>query len=117
MRSIIDHEKHGRLVLIADGESLTQRQLESFMRAYREFKANEQSFGEYYGAVLRAAVKAGWVVEPSLTVEAVDGLSAKYTEWLAREADKVYAAATTPDPKPLSLSLSSPKANSTADTV
>ena len=46
-----------------DFESITQGQLESFFKAFRELGGNDEGIGlvEYAGAMVRAAVKVGWL--------------------------------------------------------
>lgn len=46
-----------------DFDNVTQRQLEDYFKAYRELGGKEEGIGivEYAGAMVRAAVKVGWL--------------------------------------------------------
>jgi hypothetical protein len=83
------HEKLGKLVI----KELTQGDLEQFGMAMREQDPTTKIEGN--GAVLRAALKTGLVLEPKLAAEAVDGMRPYAVEWYARRLDEAYAEATT----------------------
>ena len=46
-----------------DFDNVTQRQLESYFKAFRELGGRDEGIGlvEYAGAMARAAVKVGWL--------------------------------------------------------
>lgn len=87
------------MTLIVTADTLTQRQVEAFGRAYMEHKGERArlSAAEERGCTVRAAVSAGWLQD--LTLEAVADLPPRAVAGLAREIDAVYAAAMAPDPK------------------
>lgn len=48
---------------VIEFDKITQGQLEAYMRAFRELGGNDEKVGliEYAGAMVRAAVKVGWL--------------------------------------------------------
>ncbi len=85
--------------LIVTADTLTQRQVEAFGRAYVDHKGERArlSTAEERGCTVRAAATAGWL--EGLAAGAVDELPPRVVTDLAKEIDAVYAAALTPDPK------------------
>lgn len=87
------------ITLSVTGDTLTQRQVEAFGRAYLEHKGERArlSTAEERGCTVRAAISAGWV--QGLELAAVADLHPREVLRLALEIDAAYAAAMTPDPK------------------
>lgn len=92
----VDHEfTHGalKLVLKYGAGDLRQRDIEKFMAAIRRSDLGE-SPPEHAGKVLRAAIQAGWVIEPALKVEKdhddVADLPPAHAFWYAAQIDAVY---------------------------
>jgi len=48
---------------LIDFDAISQKQLEDYFKAFRELGGNEDEIGlvEYAGAMVRAAVKVGWL--------------------------------------------------------
>lgn len=94
-----EHKKTGWVAEFAD---ITQGQLEEYFRLHRELKPEKASSTESFGAIVRAAVQAGWFgdhqgADPlGMPVEA---LAPNYVKWLAGRIDEVYAEATTIPPE------------------
>jgi len=90
-----EHARLGKLELVAEADTMTQECVEHFMDEYRaldgKFDAN--------GKLVRAAVAAGWIVQPALTVAEVGKRTSQWVTWAGRLVDQLYAEATTPDPK------------------
>lgn len=93
-----NHPKFGTVRLARNAEELRQRDVEAFMRAFRDLP-DDKSDPEYAGRVVRAAVTAQWIEQPVLTVEIVDDLPPAQVTWLARQINTVYAEAMRVDPK------------------
>lgn len=97
-----EHKKTGWVAEFAD---ITQGQLEEYFRLYRELKPEKASGTENCGAVVRAAVQAGWfdLNGPQsglpLPHNPVDQMSPAFVRWLAGRIDEVYAEATTIPPE------------------
>lgn len=83
-----------RLVLRFSVDELRQRDVEKFMGAVRLSPLGDSPI-EYNGKVVRAAVDAGWVVEPKLKAEDVADMLPWQAAWFARQIDKLYIAAVT----------------------
>lgn len=92
------------ITLIVTADTLTQRHLEAFARAYRAAIPEKSTRIEERGVTVRAAAAGGWFGD-ALTVDGVDDLPAREVRRLADAVNEVYAGATTPDPKASSLPL------------
>ena len=78
---------------------LRQRDLEKFEELYNGKYEPAQKFGAVSpaGAIVRAAVEAGWAT--GVTLEAVDGMKAKEVRALSVEISELYVQAVELDPK------------------
>lgn len=92
------HKKTGWKVVVKE---LTQKQLEDYMAAWRRLRPAVASTPEDDGAVLRAALSSGILIEtnPPLKPEDVDGLSPGLVRWMADRIDQVYEEATSVPPE------------------
>src|SRR4051812_14450198 len=90
-----EHPKHGRLELVADADTLTQGQLERFMDEYQKLEGKFTP----YGKIVRAALSAGWVLDPAIKAEDVPTKTSKWTSWAGKLLDDLYTEATQADPK------------------
>ena len=99
MTYIVKHDKYGDYIFTVDGESLTQAQLEAYMKCYRTLLpiGELRSKAEESGLTLRAAFTAGWI-EGHMADE-VSAMRPKVVRWLAEQIDAIYSVAVTPDPK------------------
>lgn len=86
-----EHEKHGKFEL-AD---LKQRHLEAFLMAMKDVD-KDLPLQVYHGKVLKAALDAGWIVEPK--VEDVGDLKPAKVRWMAEQLISAYSEAVTVDP-------------------
>lgn len=84
--------------LIVTADTLTQRHLEAFARAYRAALPEKSTRVEERGATVRAAAAGGWFGD-ALTADGVSDLPAREVRRLSDAVNEVYAGATTPDPK------------------
>jgi len=84
--------------LVFTRDTLRQRDLEAFSRAYRAALPENPGRIEERGATVRAAAAAGWFGE-ALTAAAVDDLPPRIVDALAAAVNTLYEEATTPDPK------------------
>lgn len=80
------------LVLRFAVDELRQRDVERFMAAFNRTRSGD-STPEYNGRVLRAALEAGWVEQPTLTPQAVDDLLPSHVAWFAKQIDALYQQA------------------------
>ncbi len=83
---------HAKIGLL-EVKELTQRDVEAFGKSYREL--DRASMTEQNGAVVRAAVKAGIILSPHLSVEDVDNLKPYVVNWYALNINAAYEEATT----------------------
>ena len=76
---------------------LKQRQMELFVSKL----GDERSMNAvvYHGAVVRAAVLAGWIAEPAWAVEDVDELEPLCVAWVAEQVGLAWKRVMEPDPK------------------
>jgi hypothetical protein len=96
MAYIREHKTLGSLVLKGGPDDLTQGDIEKFSAAYRD----HGDVIEPNGRLVRAAIAAGWILEPAgLTVAGVPNMAPRLVKWWGREIDALYGAATSPDPK------------------
>jgi hypothetical protein len=106
-----EHGKVGKLVI----KEITQRMSEGFAQEMRKLQATggaEASRTEYHGAVVRAAIAAGWIqvfapqggsplrafeaqAASVMTVEEVDGMAPWKVKWMAEKINEAYVEATT----------------------
>lgn len=94
----LTHPRHGTFNVVADGDGLTQGQLEKFLSTYRELsKGQTRSASEENGLNVRTAINAGWLL--NMSVDEVDKLSPRVVRWLSEQIDEIFKIATTPDPK------------------
>lgn len=78
-------------------DDLRQRHLEEWEKHFHELRGDDKGVSRYYGAVVRAALAAGWFTdapEPS----AVDEMKPAEVRKLAKRVDDAYVGATTLDP-------------------
>lgn len=80
---------------VIDFESITQAQLETYFRHFRELGGKDEGIGlvEWAGAMVRAAVKSGW-----LELD-VDNTNPKDIQAIQREIQKYVASVLEFDPK------------------
>ena len=80
---------------VIDFESITQGQLEIYFRFFRELGGKDEGIGlvEWAGAMVRAAVKSGW-----LELD-VDNTNPKDIQAIQREIQKYVASVLEFDPK------------------
>jgi hypothetical protein len=96
---------HAGLGVALTVRPFTQRMLERFAAAYQKFRGAGATRDEQRGAMLRAALESGWiVVEPPLTVEAVDEAGPRLVRWLvegrgSQSLTALYLEATTIPPE------------------
>jgi len=78
-----------------DFDGITQGQLESYMRAFREIGGDDSKIGliEYAGDMVRAAVKVGW-----LSMD-VDSANPKLIQAIHREIQNYVKQVLEPDEK------------------
>ena len=86
-----EHAKAGKLVV----REITQKMSERYSQEYRKLVSGPISKVEDYGATVKAAVLAGWIQEPGMTVEEVDGLTPWRVRWMAEGVNAAYVEATT----------------------
>ena len=80
--------------LISD---LRQRHLEAWEKSFNELRGDDKGASRYYGAVVRAAINAGWFRDP-VPVDDVDEMTPRQVRAYARAVDTAYTEATTLDP-------------------
>lgn len=99
MTYTVKHEKYGEFVFTVDGETLTQAQLESYMKVYRSSApvGEFRSRAEESGLTVRAAFSAGWI--EGHAADEVGAMRPKLVRWLAEQIDGIYTVATQSDPK------------------
>ena len=80
---------------VIDFERITQGQLETYFRHFRELGGKDEGIGlvEWAGAMVRAAVKSGW-----LELD-VDNTNPKDIQAIQREIQKYVASVLEFDPK------------------
>lgn len=93
MGRVYEHKKAGWKVAFAE---VTQGMLEEYFRQYREGRGERVSASEDYGAVVRAAVAAGWI---SLDTQDVGTLNPAYVRWLADKVNALFIEVTTIPPE------------------
>lgn len=95
----VKHEKHGEFIFTVDGDSLTQAQLEAYMKTYRTLApmGDLRSKAEESGLTVRAAFTVGWI--EGHAADEVNAMRPKAVRWLAEQIDAIYSIATQPDPK------------------
>jgi len=95
----VKHDKYGEFIFTVDGESLTQAQLEAYMKTYRTLApmSEMRSKAEESGLTVRAAFTVGWI--EGHTADEVSAMRPKVVRWLAEQIDAIYSVATQPDPK------------------
>ena len=81
-----------RFVLVKSASELVQRDMDRFFAAYARFPQGN-TVPEDNGKTLRAAVEAGWIAEPQLSVGDVDNLKPGHVRWYARCIDQVITKA------------------------
>lgn len=84
--------------LIYNEETLLQKHLEEWTKAFREFSHPEAGAVEYRGALVRASIAAGWL-EGSDDPNDVDQMKPRDVRALAAEIDALYTAVVSIDPK------------------
>lgn len=82
--------------VIYEFADLTQKQVEQWSAALKG--AHEKTVPEYRGDVVRAAIRAGWVLAPELKPEDVDAMPPRLVRWLADQCAGLYNDATQLDP-------------------
>ncbi len=82
------------LVLKFNAETLRQRDVEKFVGIVAKSKLGNSPV-EYAGKVVRAAVEAGWIVAPKLSVEDIPDLEPWRVAQYAQQIDQLYSAALT----------------------
>lgn len=90
-------KSHKKLELTLRAKELTQGLLEDYLTEMAG--KNQLAIGKYYGEVVRAAIKSGWMVEPEWKIEDVPGLKPVAVRWVAEQLDKLYGEATTVPPE------------------
>ncbi|HRF49105.1 MAG TPA: hypothetical protein PLC98_15845 [Anaerolineales bacterium] len=92
--TIATNETAGLALAVKDEP--TTRDMEALMRHVREGRSGaELSFYESLANMLRAAIKAGLVVEPALSVKDVDNLAPGVTRFYGEALMKWYREVTT----------------------
>lgn len=86
-----EHEKYGKIVLV----DLKQRHMEAFLIATKDVD-KELPLQIYYGKVLKAAIDAGWIIEP--VIEDVGDVKPARVRWLAEQVITAYSESVTVDP-------------------
>jgi len=89
-----EHKKLNLTLLLTDGDELTQRDVERYITEYRRMPEADNA-----GKVLRAAILAGWVQDPAMSVDMVEGMKPAAVRWYAAKIDALYAEATTIPPE------------------
>lgn len=88
------HEKYGKYSIA----EITQGQMEVFLSAMKDVPTEPAT--NYYGAVVRGAVKAGFMFNPSVTEDAVNAAKPSFIRWLANCVGKEIQEALRDDPLP-----------------
>lgn len=78
-------------------EELSQGMLELYLDEMNG--KNSLPIGKYYGEIVRAAVKVGWLVEPAWSPEDVKTQKPAVVRWIGEQLDKLYGEATTVPPE------------------
>ncbi len=89
-----EHKKLGLTLALPDPDELTQRHVERYMECYRKRLEADNA-----GKVLRSAIEAGWVKEPAMSVDMVEGMKPAAVRWYASKIDALYAEVTTIPPE------------------
>ena len=89
-----EHKTLGLTLELPDPDDLTQRQIERYMECYRRRDEADNA-----GKVVRAAVEAGWVKEPDISVEMVGEMKPAVVRWYAAKIDALYAEVTAIPPE------------------
>lgn len=99
-----EHPRFEALVLVRSAEELYQEDIEAWMQAYQRSQRGS-SVPEYNGKVIEAAIVAGWIESPQMTV--VDGrllvngerMRPPQVRFYAECVDAVYGLAMNPPAK------------------
>jgi hypothetical protein len=76
---------------------LRQRHLEKWEREFNRFRGDDKGVSTYHGAVVRAALAAGWFGDDG-SADDVDDMTPRQVRQLSAEVDALYAEVTTLDP-------------------
>lgn len=89
------HKRLGLRLVLAEAEDLRQRDVEKYMRAYRDYKLGDSAV-EAHGKSLRAALRTGWVkaITPEIDEHGVGDLAPAQVRWLGQKIDALYLEAT-----------------------
>jgi len=91
MSQRFEHKKLGMVLVLPDVEELLQRDVDAYMREFRK----QPDTNDYAGRVVRAAAAGGWIREPVMTADIVDGMRPAIVHWMAQHVDKLYTDAIT----------------------
>jgi hypothetical protein len=78
-------------------KDLRQRHLEAWEREFNRIRGDDKGVSTYHGAVVRAALAAGWFGEDG-DPDTVDDMTPREVRKLSADVDSLYAEVTTLDP-------------------
>lgn len=96
MNQTFEHKPAGWKIEI---KTLTQGDVDDYYAAYKQLAPAKETIAEQPATVVRAAITAGWIVEPAMTVDQVRSLVPGYVRWMAGKIDRVYKEATSIPPE------------------
>lgn len=96
MDDIQTHYENKKLGLTLDFLPVTQAQVVVFAREVRA--AGEVTEIEMRSVRVRAAIKAGWISAPAMSVDMVDPLAPAAARWWSEKVSAYYTAVTTVPP-------------------
>jgi len=88
---------HKTLGIELQAKELSQGLLEAYL--IEMAGKNQMAIGRYYGEVVRAAIKCGWLIKPEWTLEDVPEQKPTAVRWVAEQLDRAYGEATTVPPE------------------
>lgn len=91
------HFEHKKTGWTLDIKDITQGDLETYFKRYREGRADSVSGSEQNGLTVRAAAQAGWITSPA--AGDVAGMPPNQVAWIAGKIDQVYLELTTIPPE------------------
>jgi hypothetical protein len=89
-----EHKKLNLTLVLPDADELTQGEVERYMAEYRRLSGADNA-----GKVLRAAIVAGWVREPDMSVDMVEAMKPAAVRWCAAQIDALYVEVITIPPE------------------
>jgi len=89
-----EHKKLGAILTLKEADDLLARDVDVYLREYRKLPMGDNAV-----QVVKAAVIAGWIIEPILTAEAVDSMRTPIVRWMSQKIDALYTEVTTIPPE------------------